>query len=373
MRDHLGNTRVTFRDGVNKGEAYFDWTTYQYIDPNAGNTTGLNDGTITSADIMQINNYYPFGLNMEGNWNGSQGGNKYQYNGKEWNDDFGLGMNDYGRRFYDPAIGRFPVIDRFSEKFVVVNPYQYGANNPIRFIDVNGDSIDVFGKDGSFMYTYDNGTGKSTNGGMMFTKSKTNKDGFSTYYDPISFGYNDPYEDHKSVVQDGYGVEIISDGTVEGMIDKSGVRSSEAQDNPTDYASRESRPTGNSSHYTLGMGKKGGGKMDYYQQNPDNIKSNTLSIIVQNGQGTAYNPKDFGNYMWGCGMKILGFSLSQSQMAAHGNNLLSGGRTDGGERTYLDTYGDQRAIKDGHNRGTNINSTNGVDTHTNWTAQAKKQ
>ena len=141
LRDHLGNTRVTFRDGINKGDAYFDWNTYQYIDPNAGNTTGLNDGTITSADIMQINHYYPFGLNMEGNWNGAAGNNKIQYNGKEWNDDFGLGMNDYGRRFYDPAIGRFPVVDRFTEKYSNMNPYQYGANNPIKFIDVNGDSI----------------------------------------------------------------------------------------------------------------------------------------------------------------------------------------------------------------------------------------
>ena len=78
---------------------------------------------------------------MEGNWNGAAGGNKYQYNGKEWNDDFGLGMNDYGRRFYDPAIGRFPVVDRFTEKYSNMNPYQYGANNPIKFIDVNGDSI----------------------------------------------------------------------------------------------------------------------------------------------------------------------------------------------------------------------------------------
>ena len=30
------------------------------------------------ADIKQINHYYPFGLNMEGNWNGAQGNNKYR-------------------------------------------------------------------------------------------------------------------------------------------------------------------------------------------------------------------------------------------------------------------------------------------------------
>jgi hypothetical protein len=50
---------VTFRDGINKGDAYMDWNTWQNIDPNAGNTTGLNDGVITTADIKEINHYYP--------------------------------------------------------------------------------------------------------------------------------------------------------------------------------------------------------------------------------------------------------------------------------------------------------------------------
>ena len=86
MKDHLGNARVTYSDGN-------------------------NDGVIAVADIKQINHYYPFGMNMEGNWNGAAGSNKYQYNGKEWNDDFGLGLNDYGFRMYDPAIGRFPMVD----------------------------------------------------------------------------------------------------------------------------------------------------------------------------------------------------------------------------------------------------------------------
>ena len=129
---------MTFRDGVNKGEAYFDWTTYQYIDPNAGNTTGLNEGTITSADIMQINSYYPFGLNMEGNWNGAAGSNKYAYNGKEWNDDFGLGWNDYGARMYDPVVGRWWNIDPMTEKVINETPYNYTSNSPINYVDIGG-------------------------------------------------------------------------------------------------------------------------------------------------------------------------------------------------------------------------------------------
>ena len=44
---------------------------------------------------------------------------------------------------YDVAIGRFMVNDRFSDKYYDLSPYQYGANNPIKYIDVNGDSINL--------------------------------------------------------------------------------------------------------------------------------------------------------------------------------------------------------------------------------------
>jgi RHS repeat-associated protein len=107
-------------------------------------------------EVIQINNYYAFGLNMEGNWNGANGANKYQYNGKEWNDDFGLGWNDYGARFYDPAMARWQTVDPLGEKYVAWSPYNYTMNNPIRFIDPDGRSVDntiVTNEDGSKQFT----------------------------------------------------------------------------------------------------------------------------------------------------------------------------------------------------------------------------
>ncbi len=67
--------------------------------------------------------------------------NKYLYNGKELQEDFGLDWYDYGARFYDAQLGRFHTQDRFAEKYYSLSPYQYAANNPIKYIDVNGDSI----------------------------------------------------------------------------------------------------------------------------------------------------------------------------------------------------------------------------------------
>jgi RHS repeat-associated protein len=82
--------------------------------------------------------------------------NKYKYNGKEWQDELGLNMYDYGARNYDPALGRYFTIDNFSEAFYNINPYQYTANNPVKFIDVNGDYIYIYGEDGTG-YRYDKG------------------------------------------------------------------------------------------------------------------------------------------------------------------------------------------------------------------------
>lgn len=63
------------------------------------------------------------------------------YNGKELQDQLSLTWYDYGARFYDAQIGRFTTQDAFAEKYISLRPYQDGADNPILFIDVNGDSI----------------------------------------------------------------------------------------------------------------------------------------------------------------------------------------------------------------------------------------
>ncbi|MBL7815693.1 MAG: hypothetical protein JNL70_11810 [Saprospiraceae bacterium] len=114
LRDHLGNTRTTYTDLNSDGT----------IDPN--------------TEMSQINHYYPFGLNMEGNWNGAAGANKYQYNGKEWNDDFGLGWNDYGARFYDPSVSRWLAVDPMTESQEGWSPYHYVYGNPTKNTDPDG-------------------------------------------------------------------------------------------------------------------------------------------------------------------------------------------------------------------------------------------
>ncbi len=96
-------------------------------------------------EVVQRNWYYPFGMQMGGLGADILArpvpGQMHRYNGKEL--DGATGWYEFGARFQDPAIGRFSGVDRFAEKFPWQSPYAYAGNNPVSFIDVNGDSIKV--------------------------------------------------------------------------------------------------------------------------------------------------------------------------------------------------------------------------------------
>jgi RHS repeat-associated protein len=63
---------------------------------------------------------------------------KFQYNGKEKQEELGLHWNDYGARFYDPALGRWHSVDPMTESQERWSPYHYVYANPVLRTDPDG-------------------------------------------------------------------------------------------------------------------------------------------------------------------------------------------------------------------------------------------
>ncbi|CAI8218033.1 MAG: Uncharacterised protein [Formosa sp. Hel1_33_131] len=91
-------------------------------------------------EIVEENNYYPFGLKHKGYNNVINGTENdfHTYNGKEHEKSLGLNWHDYGARRYDASLGRWLSTDPYAEKYETYSPYTYVANNPVNAIDPDG-------------------------------------------------------------------------------------------------------------------------------------------------------------------------------------------------------------------------------------------
>ena len=111
------------------------------------------------SPIVQVEDYYPFGLSMATSYQRVDAlNNKFKYNGKELQSDLDLNWYDYGARMYDAALGRWHVVDPLADSYYDASPYHYSGNNPIRFLDVDGQYY--VGTDGKPVTTTVNDDGK---------------------------------------------------------------------------------------------------------------------------------------------------------------------------------------------------------------------
>ena len=119
-KDHLGNIRLSYADSNGDG----------VIAPFGGTQGG---------EIREENNYYPFGLKHKG-YNNTQTGkdHKFEYSGKEWQDELGLNVTAMDFRMYDNSIGRFINIDALTDIMPGITPYRFAYNNPILWKDPKG-------------------------------------------------------------------------------------------------------------------------------------------------------------------------------------------------------------------------------------------
>ncbi|WP_456440309.1 RHS repeat domain-containing protein, partial [Psychroserpens sp.] len=111
--DHIGNIRLNYSD-LN------------------------NDGAITTNEILEENNFYPFGLKHKGYNNVVVSEHDWKFQGQELTEDLGLNVYEWRYRTHDPALGRFWQVDPLTEDYEWMTPYQFSSNQPIHAQELEG-------------------------------------------------------------------------------------------------------------------------------------------------------------------------------------------------------------------------------------------
>ncbi|MCT4174842.1 RHS repeat-associated core domain-containing protein, partial [Elizabethkingia anophelis] len=319
--DHLGNVRLSYTKGASGG-----------------------------AEIIEENNYYPFGLKHQGYNSSSLANNTYQYkyNGKELQE---TGMYDYGARMYMPELGRWGVVDPLAEKMTRHSPYNYAFNNPIRFIDPDGRDVletalgtsytgadaqavfrslqnskrnppndYIFDEKGNYVRTDKNDQPHRLIIENSKTKARTN------------YTFADPKEDSKQIELGIINkIVFVPENDIVGMLKEQGAFKS--------------------GKLNFIWESQGGGDFDYSysvlpnkynEASPDPLNNYSTALFLPEGDSTAHNQMNFGNYLWGATGYTVNFGYGGLQIGAHLNSRFNSRRN--GYTPQWDSKDDQRSI-----------------------------
>lgn len=105
-------------------------------------------------DVVQYSDYDPFGMLLVGRVNDNM--YRFGFNGKEgtfeiYSDNSAI---DFGARILDSKIGRWMNLDPLTNKYPNVSPFVFCINNPLAYIDPNGEKIELSFEDESTKEAY---------------------------------------------------------------------------------------------------------------------------------------------------------------------------------------------------------------------------
>lgn len=228
---------------------------------------------------------------------GINGSNNYRYgfNGKEEDSEIkGEGNSyDFENRMFDPRLGRWLSIDRFAGKYSGWSPYNAMMNNPLAFVDAQGDSVQlIIGRP----YTKN---GEEHPYGHVALRVFDASQGYDMVYD---FGR---YGEVSLTGKTGDGILNVYNSSKAYLKSEQGMRNSVGYTQPTTTEEDKaimnhfSALTKEGTVYNGGAVPGGGGtayklKEDYdvFSNNCCTKSTDGLGLIKQNWLGNEYDPRD---------------------------------------------------------------------------------
>ena len=94
--------------------------------------------THAKSPVIQMDDYYPFGLTFNSYQRENSVKNKFKFQGQEHIDDLDLGWDSFKWRNHQPDIGRFFNVDPLAEKYYYNSPYAFSENKVVVHRELEG-------------------------------------------------------------------------------------------------------------------------------------------------------------------------------------------------------------------------------------------
>ena len=92
----------------------------------------------SSAQILSLTDYYPFGMEMDGRKYEKDGDYMYGFTGHEKEFDMANDVYTTDFRLLDARVGRWLSVDPMFKKYAGISSYNYCAGNPVVMVDPDG-------------------------------------------------------------------------------------------------------------------------------------------------------------------------------------------------------------------------------------------
>ena len=298
----------------------------------------------SEGNVLETIDYYPYGKEFQTGTASDGNGiasldetlQPYRFNGKESQAFAGLPYLDYGARFYHPQSTRWTTMDPLAEKYYFLSPYAFCSNNPINFVDWNGEDWYIFSSSGQYVKKVEmDGQHR-----IVIHSTETLESGET--YDHYRFvDFADPENDPQSI-DNGEINELVFVGEDEivSMMNDAGA----FETGMLNFITQSHQKF----DYSYSVIKK---RYNVTSKDGGIITSNQL--FLPEGDDTAHNLMNFGNYLWGATGYTVGFSRLILQGGAHLNSILSPDKN--GYKRQWDSKDDQLSIRLGARRAKSNN------------------